>query len=273
MPVPLAAVLTHWNAEPSIVLGLLALTVAFAWLQSQPELAVSKGRQACFAVALVLLVMALLSPLDEISDRYLLVGHMIQHLLLVLLIAPLLVRAMPRPWGARLKLNPWLAFASFNVVFALSHTPLWYEATLVHEPLHVIEHSLYLLTGMLNWLPILNPARERRLPEAMQMLYLFFETLPMFVVGALLSLSDTAIYPFYLRAPRLAGISAIQDQSMAGLLMWIGGSFFYLGALTVVFFKWANREMDENNDVPLPSQWERLGEGTPNFLENRHAVG
>ena len=253
MPVSLAAVLGHWNFELSIVLGLLAAVVGFAWVQTRPALAVSSERRVCFGAAVALLVLALLSPLDEISDRYLLFGHMIQHLLLVLLIAPLLMRAMPRPWGQRLTLNPWLAFASFNVVFAMSHVPLWYEATLVHEPLHVVEHVLYLAAGMLNWLPILNPARERRLPDPMQMLYLFFETLPMFVVGALLSLSDSAIYAFYLRAPRITGISAIVDQSMAGLLMWIGGSFFYLGALTIVFFKWANREMGQ--DILREEQW------------------
>lgn len=265
MPITLAAVLTHWNFEPSIVLGLAALVGGFAWLQRQPALAVSRSRQVCFAVAVVLLVVALLSPLDEISDRYLLFAHMIQHLLLVLLIAPLLMRALPRSWGSRLVINPWLAFASFNLVFALSHVPMWYEATLVHEPLHVVEHVLYLATGMLNWLPIVNPDQERRLPEPLQLLYLFLETLPMFLVGALLALSDTAVYPFYLRAARLAGVGVIQDQSMAGLLMWIGGSFFYLGALTIVFFGWANREMDE---PPISPKWENLGESAPSLLHN-----
>ena len=269
MPVTFSSVLTHWNFEPSIVLGLLAMTAGFVWLQRGRATAVSGGRRVCFLSAMGLLVLALLSPLDEISDRYLLFGHMIQHLLLVLLVAPLLVRAMPRPWGQRLGINPWLAFAAFNIVFAMSHVAVWYEVTLVHEPLHVLEHVLYLATGSANWLPILSPARDHRLPEPMQMLYLFFETLPMFVVGALLSLSDSAVYAFYLRAPRLAGIGAVEDQSLAGLLMWIGGSFFYLGALTIVFFKWANREI---GDVPLPPRWEKLGEGVPNLLENRHAV-
>ncbi|HLG71162.1 MAG TPA: cytochrome c oxidase assembly protein [Chloroflexota bacterium] len=244
-PVTLSSVLTHWEIEPSIILGLVAVVAGFVWLQRQPRLAVSNGRRVCFGVAIVLLAVALLSPLDEISDRYLLVAHMIQHLLLVLLVAPLLVRALPRPWGERITIHPALAFASFNIVFAISHAPIWYEATLVHEPLHVVEHALYLGTGMLNWLPVLNPAKERRLAEPMQMLYLFFETLPMFVVGALLSLSDQAVYAFYLRAPRIAGISAVEDQSMAGLLMWIGSSFFYLGALTLVFFRWANREIGQ----------------------------
>ncbi|HLY68026.1 MAG TPA: cytochrome c oxidase assembly protein [Chloroflexota bacterium] len=243
MPVTLGSVLTHWDLEPSVIAGLLLTVAVFCGLQRRADLAVSRARQAGFGVAIALLALALLSPLDELSDRYLLTAHMVQHLLLVLLVAPLLVLALPRPWGARLAINPVIAFALFNVVFALSHVQVWYEATLVHEPLHVLEHLAYLISGGINWLPVLNPAKERRLAYPAQMLYLFLETLPMFAVGSLLSLSDSAVYPFYLRAPRIAGISAIEDQSIAGLLMWIGGSFFYLGALTVVFFRWANREM------------------------------
>lgn len=261
--VSLAFVLRQWSFEPSILLGLAAAVAGFVWLQQRPALAVSRGRQVSFGVAMFFLGLALVSPLDEISDRYLLFGHMIQHLLMVLLVAPLLVRAMPQPWAARIRVHPMLAFAGFNIVFAMSHVPAWYEATLVFEPLHVLEHVLYLVTAMVNWLPVLSPAPERRLSDPMQMLYLFLETLPMFLVGALLSLSESAIYAFYLRAPRLGGISAIEDQSAAGLLMWIGGSFFYLGALTAVFFRWANREaLDEPDDAP---------QGTPR-LQQSHGI-
>ncbi len=257
-PTTLAAVLTRWNPEPSVVVGLVAASVVFVWLQRRPDLAVSRGRQVCFGLGIVFLALTLLSPLDDLSDDYLLFAHMIQHLLLVLLIAPLLVRALPRPWASRIKINPVIAFAGFNIVFALSHVPLWYEATLEHESLLVVEHVLYVVTAMVNWLPILSPAQERRLPDAIQMLYLFLETLPMFIVGALLSLSDEAIYAFYLRAPRIISMSAVEDQSMAGLIMWIGGSFFYLGALTIVFFRWANREVGLSHPVQEESWQEPM---------------
>ena len=256
MPAPsLTTLLTHWDVEPSVVAGLVVGLAGFVWMQRQPSLSVSAWRRASFGFALGLLALALLSPLDEISDRYLLFAHMIQHLLLVLLISPLLVLALPRAWGERLAIHPALAFALFNIVFAVSHAQVWYEATLLHEPLHVLEHLLYLVTGVVNWLPVLNPAKERRLSVPLQMLYLFFETLPMFVVGALLALSDTAVYAFYLRAPRIDGISAVEDQSMAGLLMWIGGSFFYLGALTIVFFRWANKEMGLVDEPAREEPW------------------
>ncbi len=86
MPITLGRLLTHWTFEPSVVLGLAGLIAAFLWLQRQPALAVPAGRRALFGVAMGLLALALLSPLDEISDEYLLVAHMIQHLLMVLLI-------------------------------------------------------------------------------------------------------------------------------------------------------------------------------------------
>src|SRR5207247_6145161 len=131
MPITLGALLTRWNFEPSVVVGLLALVGGFCWIQRQPSLGVSAGRRVSFGIAVGLLVIALLSPLDEISDEYLLLAHMIQHLVVVLLIAPLLVRALPVPWAARLRVHPVLAFGIFNVVFALSHVPVWYQATLV----------------------------------------------------------------------------------------------------------------------------------------------
>src|SRR4051794_23949871 len=109
----MASVLTHWSAEPTVIAGLVLATVVFCALQRRPELAVDGGRRGCFGMAILLLAVALLSPLDELSDRYLLVAHMIQHLLMVLLIAPLLVRALPVPWGERLRIHPALAFGLF----------------------------------------------------------------------------------------------------------------------------------------------------------------
>ncbi|MDE3078393.1 MAG: cytochrome c oxidase assembly protein, partial [Chloroflexota bacterium] len=205
--------------------------------------AVTPGRQAGFGIAIVLLALALLSPLDELSDLYLLSAHMVQHLILVLAVAPLLVRAIPIPLGRRLKVHPLAAFLAFNFIFAVSHVPAWYEMTLQHEPVHVLEHLLYLGAGVINWLPVLNPARERRLNSGPSMLYLFAETLPMFAVGSIISLSRVELYAWYLRAAQISPLTRIQDQSVAGLIMWIGGSFFYLAALTVVFFRWANREI------------------------------
>ncbi|MBV8083651.1 MAG: cytochrome c oxidase assembly protein [Chloroflexi bacterium] len=243
MPTTFGAELTHWSFEPSVVLGLLVVCAAYLWTQTRPSLRTSAGARWSFAAGMAVLAVALVSPLDDLSDRYLLTAHMVQHLMLVLLAAPLLARAMPSDWAARIRVHPIIAFAMFNVVFTFSHVQVWYEATLIHEPLHVIEHLAYLLTGIVNWLPVLTPAPERRLSYPLRMLYLFLETLPMFVVGALLSLSESVLYPFYLRAPRILPVTPLEDQSTAGLLMWIGGSFFYLGALTLVFFKWANREI------------------------------
>ena len=255
-PVSLSVVLTHWTFEPSIAAGLVAICVGYVWLRRQPRFEFTSDADTCFAAGMVLLAFGLVSPLDEISDKYLLTAHMIQHLLLVLVVAPLLARALPLAWAERLTLRPLPAFVLFNAVFVFSHFPVWYEATLVHEPLHVVEHVAYLAAGILNWLPVLSPAKERRLSQPLQMLYLFFETLPMFLVGALLALSDTAVYPFYLRAPRIVDMTAAQDQSMAGLIMWIGCSFFYLGALTIVFFAWANREIGlEEPALPLEDSW------------------
>ncbi len=252
MPVTLSALLSRWELEPSVILGLVLLACGFAWLQRRPRYRVAAGRQASFYSAVAIVALALLSPLDVIGDGYLVFAHMVQHLLLVLLAAPLIARAIPTVWASKIRMSPVIAFTLFNTVFSLSHLEIWYQATLVHESLHILEHGLYIVTAILNWLPVVSAAEDRRLAPALQMLYLFAQTLPMFLVGSLLSLASEAIYPFYLRAPRIVPLTAVEDQSLAGLIMWIGGSVFYLGALTVVFFQWANREIGLNEPVDQP---------------------
>ncbi|HVA25492.1 MAG TPA: cytochrome c oxidase assembly protein [Chloroflexota bacterium] len=247
MPTSLGLVLTQWAPEPTVMVGLALLSAGYLWLLRRPAMAVSPGRQACFWIGIATLVLALLSPLDQLSDVYLLSAHMVQHLLLTLIVAPLFVRALPASLGARIHIHPVAAILIFNFVFSVTHAPLWYDATLHHEALHAFEHLAYIGTAFINWLPVLNPARERRLPNPVAILYLFAETLPMFLVGSILALSHAEIYTWYLRAPRLVPWTPVQDQSVAGLVMWIGGSFFYLAAATVVFFRWAANEIEPDD--------------------------
>ncbi len=243
MQTTLTTILTTWSVEPTVLAGLVALCAGYAWLIRQPGFSVAKSRQIGFGIAIAFLVLALLTPLDVLSDTYLLSAHMVQHLILTLVAAPLLVRAMPESIGRRLTVHPLVAFFAFNLLFSLSHVQVWYEATLRYEGLHAFEHLLYIGLAFINWLPVLNPSAERRLSSGLSMAYLFGETLPMFLVGSIISLSSTELYSWYLRAPQIIPLTAVEDQSIAGLFMWIGGSFFYLAALTVVFFRWSNREI------------------------------
>lgn len=248
-----------WRSDPSVLLGLLLC--GGLYLLARRSRAGSRGsglprtRLALFVLGLVVLGLALESPLDGLGDRYLFSMHMVQHLLLVLVAPPLLLGGLgdlldrpvrlapPLASAVRLITAPAIAFLTFNVVFALAHLPGVLDLTLRSEGAHIVEHLLFLGTALLTWWPVLSPMPEvPALSYPLRMVYLFMQTLPCALVGAFITLTGHVLYAPYGRAPRLWGLSALQDQQVGGLIMWIGGSLYFFLAFAAVFFLWANRE-------------------------------
>ena len=243
---------------PSVLVGLVALQAGY--LLCTRRRAVPVGRKVAFVAGVLTLALALLSPLDDLSDHYLFTAHMIQHLLLTLVAAPLLLVGTPG-WLlrdllratrllnlARVARHPLLAFGLFNLVFCLAHVPPLYELALANEPLHAAEHLAFLATAVLMWMPVLSPVPGLlpRYPPIGQVLYLFLQTIPSGLVGALLAASSSAVYATYALAPRVTPLSAQEDQQLGGLIMWVGTGFYFLIASGVVFFCWASREEAAN---------------------------
>jgi len=249
----------------SVVAGLIGLQVTYLlcvgpyrdrFAGSRP---VGLWRQLAFAEGIVVLLLALASPLDVLADHFLFTAHMAQHLMITLIAAPLLILGTPG-WLLRdlLKLthlyrfmptlrHPLVAFFGFNLIFALSHVPAIYELALSNEPLHATEHLIFLATAILMWLPVLSPLSEfPPYPALGQVLYLFLQTVPASLLGALLSSTSTPYYPTYINAPRILPLSALEDQQLGGLLMWVGSGLYFLIATAVVFFLWASREEAAN---------------------------
>jgi cytochrome c oxidase assembly factor CtaG len=98
------------------------------------------------------------------------------------------------------------------------------------------------------FMPVLSPLPDvlPRYHGLVQVLYLFLQTLPAALVGALLALASTPYYPTYVLAPRVTILSPLEDQQLGGLLMWVGTGFYFLIATGIVFFAWANREEAAN---------------------------
>ena len=139
--------------------------------------------------------------------------------------------------------RPLVAFLVFNLVLTFSHFPLIYNLTLENERAHIVLHLAYMATAVITWWPVLSPLPELpRLVYPLQMLYLFFQTVPGALVGSLISLSDGVLYPTYATAPRLFGLTPLGDQQLGGLIMWLGVSTYMFVVITVIFFIWANRE-------------------------------
>ena len=207
-----------------------------------------------FFAGILVAALALLSPLHLLGERYLLSAHMVQHLLLTLVVPPLLLLGTPgwmlRPLlrfrlvrrAAGTLLTPVPAFVLFNLVFVAWHAPPIYQLALTSVPAHAVEHGAFLGLALLTWWPVFGPLPEfPRLPYGAQVLYLFFESLPPTLLGAVISLAEVPLYPIYWAAPRLFGLTPLGDQQLGGLIMWIPGALAYFLVLTVVFFLWLER--------------------------------
>ncbi len=220
---------------------------------------VSRARVQLFLLGVVILFAATVSPLDTLSN-YLLSMHMVQHLLMTLVIPPLLLVGTPgwllrpllrlpfgRPIGRALT-YPVVAFLLFNAIFVVWHVPALYDLALRNDPVHILEHILFLAAAILTWWPIFSPLDELpRLPEPAQLLYLFFQSLPPTILGAVITFAAVALYPTYTTAPRLWGLSVLLDQEIGGLIMWIPGALVYFAVLTGVFFRWLSRDEYERS--------------------------
>lgn len=216
---------------------------------------VETWRAVCFGIAQVVLFCSLNGPLHHLSDFYLFSAHMLQHLLLNLVWAPLTVLAVP-PWLAEAALQvPWfrrvsdavsplrVKFLIYNGMLYFWHIPTMYDSALKYHNLHIIEHLGFMVTAVVAWVGLLCSAPSLPRPHRLaQMLYLFVMSLPMKLLGAIITLSSTVIYSGYLDAPRIWGVTPIIDQGWGGLLMWLPGGLVIWGSMIYVFAKWVQEE-------------------------------
>ncbi len=254
-----------WVIEPPVTLGvILALAAYFAAvgpLRRRYDWAEQVERKYVvnFVLAMLIVFVSLQGPLHELSDYYSFSAHMVQHLLVTLIMPPLLLQGIP-PWliervldlpliglVLRTLTRPFIAFALFNVIFSLWHVPAFYQSALGRPAIHGLEHVLFMGTAVLTWWPVYSPTeRLPRLSEPLQLFYLFAQSLIPTVLGALITFAPMVLYPFYAAAPRVLGLSPLDDQQIAGLLMWLGGAAIVLFVLTLRFFSWMERDSDES---------------------------
>lgn len=271
---------SSWHFEPSVVVGIAGLIAAYIlWTgplnRRRPgaeDRPVTRGQSVAFLGGCLALFVALGQPLDDWSDAYLLSAHMFQHLLLMLLVPPLWLLGLPawvlepltrRPWINRIGLTLTrapVAFAIAGITLAAWHLPSLYDAALRHQPVHILEHQMFLVTSILVWWPIVGPLPAwPRLSKPLQCLYLFLLTFPSGIVGAFITLGSTGLYAAYDNAPRLWGMSLQTDQVIAGLMMWVFGNLIYLALITVIFFQWSSEaERAEQEAATIPSVAGRL---------------
>jgi putative membrane protein len=248
-----------WNLDPILLLGLALFTGAYFYALGPLRRrygwsdTVDKGKVACFVAGTVIFALALISPLDALSDEYLFSAHMIQHMLIALVAPPLWLIGTPEWMLAPLVRKPgvarvarWLtypivAFGLFNADLWLWHLPTLYDATLENEYIHIFEHLTFTATAVLFWWVVLGPVRSiPRLSPGVGVLYLFVACQPMVALGALLTFAAQPLYQPYVEAPRIWGSTPLGDQQLGGLIMWLPSNIPYVLVMSVLFFRWVN---------------------------------
>ena len=265
--------LTEFTVHWSTVVGLAGLGALYQWRARHAPPGVthspSTGQRSAFFTALALIFLSLNGWIHDLSDYYLFSAHMVQHLVLTLVAPPLLIMGTPgwmlRPalaWRgvgafARAITSAPRAFIIFNVVLAAWHLPLMYGLAMAHHPVHIVQHLCFMAGATLMWWPVLSPLPELpRLSYPAQMLYLFLLTIPMSIVAVCIVYARSLLYPAYAAAPRIWGITPMQDQMIGALIMWIPGGLFFFVIISVVFFRW-QQEGGEDSTASAQVGWAR----------------
>jgi putative membrane protein len=267
-----------WNLSPLLLGGLLAIGwfygcgVANCWRQTGRGRVVPVWRVGAFAAGLATLVIALISPLDALAGA-LFSAHMAQHLLLVVVAAPLLVAgapplpllwALPPAWrrevgrwshapflraAGRVLTDPLVVAILHIATLWLWHLPRFYEAALRNEAIHVLEHITLLGTALLFWWVLMQPVGRRRTNHGAGIAVLFVASLQGIALGALIALADTAWYATYAASAEAWGLSSLDDQHLAGSLMLMPGGLVYLLAALALLIRTLDEAQSRANRV------------------------
>jgi cytochrome c oxidase assembly factor CtaG len=257
--------LTAWRFDPPLVAGLV--TAGVLYLRGvervhRPDRRLV-NRAACFLGGLAVLWIALQSPIDSYADVRLSV-HMVQHLLLTMVAAPLLVLGAPvtlllraatpafrRRWvlpplrsrPVRLLTAPVVCWAQFALVLWGSHFSPLYDAAVRNAGIHVLEHLLYVGSAVLFWSPVVGvDPSPKRLSHPARLLYVFLAMPQASFLGLAMWGASRVLYPSYAAA---LGAAALDDQRLAGTIMGSVGMLFLVTALGLVLLDWLRREERE----------------------------
>ncbi len=250
-----------WDVHLDVILICVLLEGAFLYAvtRMRPQISgasqVKRRQVILFSLGVLSIYAATGSPLHDLAENYLASAHMIQHVLLTLVAAPLLLAGIPAwLWQALLRTpgvmriakpltQPVMAFALFNAALLLVHLPETIDLQLRVHVFHLSMHALLLGAGLLMWWPILSPIPELpRLNPPLQMGYLFLQSLLPAVMASFVTFADTVVYDFYADAPRIWNMTALDDQQVAGGAMKLTATFILWSYMTVVFFRWYFQE-------------------------------
>jgi putative membrane protein len=243
---------TDWDWDPVIIAG-LALTIA-GYLSIAHRFRARPRQVLAFWCGMAVLIVALLSPLHA-GSAYLFTIHMVQHMLLLLIAPALLAMAVPPAFIGRLYRQPavapvlrflWSPVTSlilFNGVLLIWHLPVMYDLTLRYGWVHALEHVSFVCAGMVFWGVIVSPAPKLvRASYGVRLAMVMAADIVNFLLGFGLAFAGRPLYLPYLRAPRLWGLTALDDLHLGGAVMWTMGQMMYAVPMLILLNVLLRRE-------------------------------
>jgi len=266
---------TAWRFEPSVLIPIVLSILIYGWglyklwAQAGAGRGIMARHWVSFLGAILALLVGLVSPLDALSEA-LFSAHMVQHLILMLVVAPLLVVsefpraflwAIPRRQAHALGhgvhqgpvsriwqglSHPIVVWCLFTIVLWLWHAPVLFEAALRNQTIHTLEHICLLATAMFFWWVLFRHSGPDHIRFGVAIPYLFLTVLQSGIFGALMTFTSQPWYPDYAATVTAWGLTTLQDQQLAGLIMWVpGGAVFTL--LTIGYFAVWLRAMEHHS--------------------------
>lgn len=260
-----------WNWDPLILFTLTLLSGSYGLgvvkLKKKGEASlISPFKIFSFILNLFFLIMALLSPIDIWSDDLQSV-HMIQHMILMVLAAPffvlsaplyVLLWSLPLQWrkgftplyrwlygyksGWYFLWQPFLLWGLFALTLWVWHLPRLYEAALLDQRVHDLQHLSFFIAACLFWRILLDPIHRFKLNRGIGVFYLFATTLHATLLGVFMTLSPRLWYGLYLQRTQVWNLSPLEDQQLAGLIMWMPACMVYVVVTIVIFLQWMKED-------------------------------
>jgi putative membrane protein len=283
---PLArALLSSWEWRPEVLVILVPLGVMYivGWRRLRRHSAHHKlangWRLASYLGGLGVIALSLMSPIDRLGGQLFLM-HMIQHMLMIMYAAPLLLLADPFPfflWSLPIKMRlavarlferdslfrralikvtqPGVAWLLFLTVYLGWHDPNAYNAALYYEWVHNLQHITFFVASLIYWWPIIGcaPHIHPRFPVWGKLAYLIGTIPPNMAIGVSIAFSSEVLYTYYLTVPRVWSFTILQDQQLAGAIMWIQGSEMYI---LVTLFILARLFISKDKGKPIDRSWD-----------------
>jgi putative membrane protein len=255
-----------WEFDPLVVFGLALTAILYAhgifrlWRATKPGSGIRFWEASSFAAGWLAIVVALVSPLHP-WGRVLFSAHMTQHEILILVAAPLLVLGRPiiaflwafpnetareisswtkaKSWQRIWKFitNGFVAWCIHAMALWIWHIPALFQATIDNDFIHSLQHMSFLFSALLFWWAIMH-GHKKISGYGLAVLYMFTTALHSGLLGALLTFTTSIWYPVYATTAKPWGLTALQDQQLGGLIMWVPAGVVYIVAGVALFAGW-----------------------------------